>query len=81
MCFKHSIACSAIKRPFFHRKFLLKNAYLQEVMKQTTLCFYARLEKVRCTSSMEAILTGEKKLYQLNLLGMLLLRENLMFTF
>ena len=35
--FKHSIACSAIKRHFFsHRKFLVKTAYPQEVMKKIT---------------------------------------------
>ena len=36
--FKHSIACSAIKRHFFHRKFLVKNVYPQEVMKKITPC-------------------------------------------
>ena len=38
--FKHSIACSAIKRHFFHRKFLVKNAYPQEVMKKIASCLW-----------------------------------------
>ena len=34
--FEHLIACSAIKRHFFHRKFLVNNVYPQEVMKKIT---------------------------------------------
>ena len=34
--FKHSVVRSALKHPFFYKKFSVKNAYPQEVMKKIT---------------------------------------------